>query len=96
MCLWLARLAIPLATAQTPFERAEALAGRMPAAREAAWTIVHEYAGERFGGLVADEAAVRGAWASLRMQIWIAWLKRALEPFQEMTRRPAPRVEQHP
>jgi hypothetical protein len=83
-------LAIPLASAQTPFERAEALAGKMPAARDAAWTIVQQYAGERFGGLPADEAAVRGAWASLRVQIWIAWLKRALEPLQEITRRPLP------
>ncbi len=89
-CLWLGRLAIPLASAQTPFERAEALAGKMPAGRDAAWTIVQQYAGERFGGVPADEAAVRGAWASLRVQIWIAWLKRALEPLQEITRRPLP------
>lgn len=81
--LWLARLGVPITPAQTPFERAQALAVRMPAAREAAWALVTAYAGERFGGRPPDEAAVRDAWRSLRSQFWAAWANRLFAPRRE-------------
>jgi len=78
--LWLARLGIPITPAQTPFERAQALTARIPDAREASWSLVTAYAGERFGGRHPDEAAVRVAWRSLRSQLRAAWATRLLAP----------------
>jgi hypothetical protein len=76
--LWLGRIGLPLSPAQTPFERAEAFASRLPEAREAAWSLVSAYVRERFGGRPGDAAVVRAAWRSLRPQLWRAWAGRAI------------------
>ena len=85
--LWLGRMNLPLTPAQTPFERAEVFASRMPAGGEAAWILVRAYAGERFGSLPADDDAVRQAWRSLWPQVWLAWVRRWVEPLRETSRR---------
>lgn len=84
--LWLGRLGLPLVSAQTPYERADLFSAKLPAGRDAAWTIVEQYSGERFGGLPADEIAVRRAWNDLRLSLWLAWGNRLLAPLREQTR----------
>jgi transglutaminase-like putative cysteine protease len=76
LTLWLQRLGEPISASQTPFERAAALAERVPGSGRDAWSVVNEYAGERFGGTASDEAAVREAWRSLRPRLWSAWTRR--------------------
>jgi len=80
LTLWLARLGVPITPAQTPFERAQVLAVRLPAAGPAAWSLVTEYAAERFGGRPPDQTAVGDAWRSLRPQLWAAWVNRSVTP----------------
>ncbi len=77
LTLWLQRLGDPITPSQTPFERAQALAARVPGSGRDAWSLVNEYAGERFGGTPSNEAVVREAWRSLRPRLWSAWTRRA-------------------
>ncbi|MEW6568541.1 MAG: DUF4129 domain-containing protein [Chloroflexota bacterium] len=94
--LWLGRLGLPQAAAQTPFERADLFAAALLTGEQAAWTIVEQYARERFGGRAADEPAVQEAGHALQPRLWWAWLQARLAPLRDPARRGAIRRRSPP
>ncbi|NIM95458.1 MAG: DUF4129 domain-containing protein [Anaerolineales bacterium] len=74
--IWLKRLNLSLAPAQTPHERAELFESAYPSAASAGWTIVEAYEDERFGGIQGDEVKVRTVWQQLRPYLWFEWFRR--------------------
>jgi transglutaminase-like putative cysteine protease len=73
---WLRRLGVPTDAADTPFERVEQLAERLPEAAPDSRQIVDAFVAERFGGVTREPAAVDSAWARLHRLFWRTYLSR--------------------
>jgi transglutaminase-like putative cysteine protease len=80
--VWLARLGLPLSTAQTPYERATEFASRHPQSGDSAWSLVKAYARERFGDIPPEEKAVKRAYRTLQPQLALAWFRRLVDRFR--------------
>lgn len=83
---WLRRIGITLSPAQTPYERAGTFATLLPEVAQEGWTIVTEYARERYGRLPVEEDVVRQAWRRLRPHLLLAWIWRATARFRGQNR----------
>ena len=86
-CIWLRRLDIALAPAQTPNERAELFGSTFPEAADHGWNIVNAYTEERFGGSSSRVQEVSDVWRDLRSFLWLEWIKQKLEPILRRQRR---------
>jgi transglutaminase-like putative cysteine protease len=73
---WLRRLGLSKGPWETPNERAKAFALAVPQSADAARILVDAYVRERFAEQGPRDVEVRRAWRQLRVQLWLAWLRK--------------------
>lgn len=80
---WLKRLGMITGRSQTAMERVAVFSSSLPESADAARTIVEAYSKERFGQQSIDEDAVKGAWRSLRGELWLALLWKSTDRWRK-------------
>lgn len=82
-----ARLGVPAAPDQTPYERAEVLSALVPEGEPPIRRITGMYVAVRFGRANADSSEAGRQWAVLRPRLWQTWFQKKINRLQQKRQR---------